>query len=50
MMEMTFITSCLIAKLRQKFRVDDFPVASDLINKAMKALLHAIRNHRELRL
>jgi len=37
------------SKTKQKFRVDDFPVASTLINKAMKALLNAIREHRELR-
>jgi len=37
------------SKTKQKFRVDDFPVASTLINKAMKALLNTIREHRELR-
>jgi len=37
------------SQTKQKFRVDDFPVASELINKAMKALLAAIRNHKELR-
>jgi len=37
------------SQTKQKFRVDDFPVASTLINKAMKALLSAIKNHRELR-
>ena len=37
------------SKTKEKFRVDDFPVASKLINKAMKALLIAIKNHRELR-
>jgi tRNA (uracil-5-)-methyltransferase len=37
------------SQTKKKFRVDDFPVASKLINKAMKALLAAIRNHKELR-
>ena len=37
------------SKTKEKYRVDDFPVASLLINKAMKALLAAIRNHKELR-
>ncbi|MEI6894656.1 MAG: tRNA (uridine(54)-C5)-methyltransferase TrmA [Colwellia sp.] len=37
------------SQTKQKFRVDDFPVASELINKAMKALLLAIKNHQELR-
>ncbi|TYK66506.1 tRNA (uridine(54)-C5)-methyltransferase TrmA [Colwellia echini] len=37
------------SKTKQKFRVDDFPVASELINKAMKALIAAIKDHRELR-
>jgi len=37
------------SKTKAKFRVDDFPVASELINSAMKALLAAIKNHRELR-
>ena len=37
------------SKTKEKFRVDDFPVASELINKAMKALLTAIKDHRELR-
>jgi len=37
------------SQTKQKFRVDDFPVASTLINKAMKALLSAIREHSELR-
>ena len=34
---------------KEKFKVVDFPVASELINKAMKALLLAIKDHRELR-
>lgn len=34
---------------KEKFRVDDFPVASKLINQAMKALLKAIKNTKELR-
>ena len=34
---------------KQKFRVDDFPVASVLINTAMKALLVAIKSIPELR-
>ena len=37
------------SKTKEKFRVDDFPVASELINKAMKALLTAIKGHKELR-
>jgi len=37
------------SKTKKKFRVDDFPVASVLINKAMKALLTAIKDHKELR-
>jgi len=37
------------SKTKQKFRVDNFPVASELINKAMKALIAAIKNHKELR-
>jgi tRNA (uracil-5-)-methyltransferase len=37
------------SKTKEKFRVDDFPVASVLINKAMKALVAAIKDHRELR-
>lgn len=37
------------SKTKEKYRVDDFPVASILINKVMKALLAAIRNHKELR-
>jgi len=34
---------------KEKFRVDDFPVASLLINQAMKALLTLIRDNKELR-
>jgi tRNA (uracil-5-)-methyltransferase len=34
---------------KKKFRVDDFPVASLLINKAMKALLTYIKDNKELR-
>jgi len=34
---------------KEKFRVDDFPVASELINKAMKALLIVIKDNAELR-
>ncbi|WP_019029158.1 tRNA (uridine(54)-C5)-methyltransferase TrmA [Colwellia piezophila] len=37
------------SETKEKYRVDDFPVASELINKAMKALLIAIKDHRELR-
>ncbi|MCJ8297043.1 MAG: tRNA (uridine(54)-C5)-methyltransferase TrmA [Colwellia sp.] len=37
------------SKTKEKFRVDDFPVASELINKAMKALLTAIKGNKELR-
>jgi tRNA (uracil-5-)-methyltransferase len=37
------------SKTKEKYRVDDFPVASTLINKAMKALLVAIKDHKELR-
>ncbi len=37
------------SQTKKKFRVDDFPVASELINKAMKALVAAIRNNTELR-
>lgn len=36
-------------KTKEKFRVDDFPVASTLINDAMKALLIAIKDKPELR-
>jgi len=34
---------------KEKFRVDDFPVASLLINQAMKSLLTLIKNRKELR-
>ena len=34
---------------KEKFRVDNFPVASVLINKAMKTLIDAIKGKRELR-
>ncbi|MBL4822579.1 MAG: tRNA (uridine(54)-C5)-methyltransferase TrmA [Colwellia sp.] len=34
---------------KEKFRVDDFPVASRLINQAMKALLTLIKDKKELR-
>ncbi|MDX2368076.1 MAG: tRNA (uridine(54)-C5)-methyltransferase TrmA [Colwellia sp.] len=34
---------------KEKFRVDDFPVASLLINQAMKALLTLIKDEKELR-
>ena len=34
---------------KEKFRVDDFPVACKLINQAMKALLTAIKDKTELR-
>jgi tRNA (uracil-5-)-methyltransferase len=37
------------SKTKEKFRVDDFPVASELINDAMKALLIAIKDKPELR-
>jgi tRNA (uracil-5-)-methyltransferase len=37
------------SKTKEKFKVENFPVASKLINKAMKALLFAIKDHRELR-
>jgi len=37
------------SKTKEKYRVDDFPVGSILINKAMKALLTAIKDHKELR-
>jgi len=37
------------SKTKEKYRVDDFPVASQLINTAMKALLTSIKNHKELR-
>ena len=34
---------------KQKFRVDEFPVASILINKAMKGLISAIKDNPQLR-
>ena len=34
---------------KEKFRVDEFPVASKLINKAMKMLLEIIKDQKELR-
>ena len=37
------------SQTKEKFRVDNFPVASQLINKAMKALLIAIKEIKELR-
>jgi len=37
------------SETKEKFRVDDFPVASKLINQAMKALLLSIKNIKELR-
>lgn len=37
------------SETKQKFRVDDFPVASSLINQAMKALLLAIKDNQVLR-
>ncbi|MEW6994927.1 tRNA (uridine(54)-C5)-methyltransferase TrmA [Colwelliaceae bacterium MEBiC 14330] len=37
------------SETKQKFRVDEFPVASKLINHAMKALLIAIKDQPELR-
>ena len=37
------------SETKEKFRVDDFPVASVLINKAMKGLITAIKDHSELR-
>ncbi len=37
------------SETKEKFRVDDFPVASKLINKAMKALLIAVKDKAELR-
>jgi len=37
------------SETKEKFRVDDFPVASKLINQAMKALLATIRDKKELR-
>jgi len=37
------------SETKEKFRVDDFPVASTLINQAMKALLDSIKDKKELR-
>jgi tRNA (uracil-5-)-methyltransferase len=37
------------SETKEKFRVDDFPVASKLINQAMKALLLSIKDSKELR-
>lgn len=37
------------SETKEKFRVDDFPVASTLINKAMKSLLITIKDRPELR-
>jgi len=37
------------SETRQKFRVDQFPVASDLINQAMSALIAAIKDNALLR-
>lgn len=37
------------SETKEKFRVDDFPVASKLINQAMKALLISIKDKKELR-
>ena len=37
------------SETKEKFRVTDFPVASTLINQAMKALLEAIKTKKELR-
>lgn len=37
------------SETKEKFRVDDFPVACKLINQAMKALLTAIKDKKELR-
>ncbi len=37
------------SETKEKFRVDDFPVASKLINQAMKALLISIKDNKELR-
>lgn len=37
------------SETKEKFRVDEFPVASQLINQAMKALLIAIKDLKELR-
>ena len=37
------------SETKEKFRVDEFPVASKLINRAMKALLTSIKDNKELR-
>jgi len=37
------------SETKEKFRVDDFPVASELINQAMKTLLTLIKDNKELR-
>jgi tRNA (uracil-5-)-methyltransferase len=37
------------SETKEKFRVDEFPVASQLINQAMKALLTSIKDIKELR-
>ncbi len=37
------------SETKEKYRVDDFPVASKLINQAMKALLVTIKDKKELR-
>jgi len=37
------------SETKEKFRVDHFPVASTLINQAMKALLDSIKDKKELR-
>lgn len=37
------------SETKEKFRVDDFPVACTLINQAMKALLISIKDKKELR-
>jgi tRNA (uracil-5-)-methyltransferase len=37
------------SETKEKYRVDDFPVASVLINQAMKALLLSIKTKKELR-
>ncbi|GAA0823684.1 tRNA (uridine(54)-C5)-methyltransferase TrmA [Colwellia asteriadis] len=37
------------SETKEKFRVDDFPVASELINKAMKGLITAIKDNQDLR-
>ena len=38
------------SETKEKYRVDDFPVASELINQAMKALLIEIKDKPTLRL